>query len=113
MLQGVKEHLELTGLCTRWIDRFCLDILEIVDGAGDECESVVEAGVFGLRFVKAGGEGEGEGEGEGPAAEAARRYHLSRSSRPTPCSGVAGPSLRSAWRPTARSGPKAKRVPRR
>lgn len=29
-----------------------LDILEIVDGAGEECEVVVDAGDFRLRFVK-------------------------------------------------------------
>ena len=29
-----------------------LDILEIVDGAGEECEVVVDAGDFHLRFVK-------------------------------------------------------------
>lgn len=45
-----------------------LDVLEIVDGAGDECEVVVEAGDFRLRFVK-----EAAGEGEEPAAEPARR----------------------------------------
>lgn len=29
-----------------------LDILEIVDGAGEKCEVVVDAGDFRLRFVK-------------------------------------------------------------
>ena len=37
-----------------------LDILEIVDGAGEECEVVVDAGDFHLRFVK-------EAAGGGPA----------------------------------------------
>ena len=45
-----------------------LDILEIVDGAGDECEVIVEVGDFRLRFVK-----EAAGEGEGPGAEPSRR----------------------------------------
>ena len=37
-----------------------LDILEIVDGAGDECGVVVEVGDFRLHFVKeAAGEGKG------------------------------------------------------
>lgn len=45
-----------------------LDVLEIVDSAGDECEVVVEMGDFHLRFVK-----EAAGEGEEPAAGPARR----------------------------------------
>ena len=45
-----------------------LDILEIVDGAGDECEVIVEVGDFRLRFVK-----EAASESEGLGAEPSRR----------------------------------------
>ena len=61
-----------------------------------------------------GGRSRPRGDPPPPARpRAAGCYHLSRSSRPAPCSGSAAPSLRSASRPTATSGPKAKRVPRR
>ncbi len=84
-----------------------LDVLEIVDGAGDECEVVVKVGDPPPPPIRS------ECRIAARTAAGGGCYHLSRSSRRAPCSGSAAPSLRSARRPTATSGPNSNRVPSR